>query len=308
MPFCRLLLLVSVIAATAARGDEMRRTLRQEADGTAAANPMFGPWFGESEAERQALEEIEIDPREERRIGEAMLEELLTSLKRQGVRVTTRGKDVEYVEGLVSQIRPRMEHADRYTTIQVYWADSTETDARAFPGGSIVVMRGLVDFVKNEAALVGVLGHELSHIDHGHQLRTARAANIAQHGWDFRNTTPQDIERNIMIMSKNFAKPFNSDDEAVADRDGATWAFELGYDPIQLAEVFRGFEKNRRGARSRQAQVPAFLRTHPYDIDRYQAVRDLSAQLQADHPDGELFVGRRNLEMRVPKQVRKLPE
>ena len=66
---------------------------------------------------------------------------------------------------------------------EVFWADSKETDARAFPGGSIVVMRGLVEFAQSEAALVGVLAHELSHIDHGHQLRQARAMKLAKRGW-----------------------------------------------------------------------------------------------------------------------------
>ena len=38
------------------------------------------------------------------------------------------------------------------------------------PGGTLIFFRGILDFAGSEAALVGVIGHELSHLDHGHQL------------------------------------------------------------------------------------------------------------------------------------------
>ena len=301
----RSILMLLVLSLTQAGGAERRRKTRPGEEWATTGDQMFGPWFGESDAERLALEDFEIDLREERRIGEAMVDEFLTSLKRQGVRVTRRGTGVAYVQSLLSQIRRRMQHAERYREIRVYVANSPDTDARAFPGGSIVVMTGLIEFAESEAALVGVLGHELSHIDHGHQLRTARAAKLAQHGWDFRNGSPQDMQRQIMVMSKNFARPFNAEDEAIADRDGATWAFELGYDPPQLAEVFRRFEQRRPRA---QSQMPSFLRTHPYHAERYDDLRESAVQLLADQPRTALYVGRKNLAKRISRQTREFAE
>lgn len=284
---------------------ERRHAGQAGPDGAAAAAQLGGQWFRETDAQRQALEDVAIDPREERRIGEAERDGFLKSLEQQHVRVLERGKDWEYLNALVERLRPLMQHANRYQTIRLYVADSKETDARAFPGGSIVVMRGLVDFAESEAALVGVLGHELSHIDHGHQLRMARAAKLAQGGWEFRQNDPQAMQERIMMMSRNFAKPFSAEDEATADRDGATWALALGYDPMELARLFRRMDRRQPAGPMR---MPEFLRTHPYHAERYAAVRDLSNQFRTDHPQQQLYVGRQNLNLRVPRSSHAYPE
>ena len=104
----------------------------------------------------------------------------------------------------------------------------------------------MIEFAESEAALVGVLGHELSHIDHGHQLRMARAMKLAQGGWNFESGNPQDMQQHILLMTKNFARPFRPEDEATADRDGATWAFELGYEPREMARLFKRLDESKR--------------------------------------------------------------
>ena len=270
-----------------------------------APDATFNPFFNESDADRAELERVEIDAADERRIGDADLDAHLAMLRGKRVRVTNRGKDVDYLSGLVEAIRPQMMHADRYPTIRVYFADTPDVDARAFPGGSIVVTAGMMDLARNEAALVGVLGHELSHIDHGHQLRMARAAKFAEGGWDYRQGGHQEMQRRIMMMSRNFAKPFSADDEAAADRDGATWAFALGYEPFELAKLFSRMDRRQP---QRPGGMPSFLLTHPYNADRYEAVQELAANLQADRPNAQPYIGTANLEKRVPRSVRQFAE
>jgi hypothetical protein len=107
------------------------------------------PFFEEYDADRAALEDIEIDPKKERRIGDADLEAHLASLRNQGVRVTERGKDVDYLSALVAQLRPLMKHSDRYPMIRVHVANTDDVDARAFPGGSIVVTTGMIEFARS---------------------------------------------------------------------------------------------------------------------------------------------------------------
>jgi predicted Zn-dependent protease len=270
---------------------------------------MFGPWFGESEAELKAIENVEIDPREERQFGDASCDAYLESLRRQRVRIVTRGNDVEYLEKLVEQIRPQLEHGERYRRVRVYCADTNETDARAFPGGSIVVMRGRVEFAECEAALVGILGHELSHIDHGHQLRQLRAMKLAQGGWEANGAndraTTYGMPANVMLMTKQFARPFRAEDEAAADRDAAKWMLALGYDPLELADMFR-----RMDCRSPHdtTRMPSFLRTHPYHAERYAAIKEFAAEARKDRPDAKLYVGAENLRRRVPRSERGFAE
>ena len=141
----------------------------------------FDQMFGEQNAEqKQALERIEIPWQEEEQFGRQAAERFLADLRRQGVRVVSRGKDVEYLRSLLETIRPQMQRADRYRHLTVMIAESPGTDARCFPGGIVVVFRGMLECAQNEAALVGVLGHELSHVDHGHQLRYLKSMKLSQ--------------------------------------------------------------------------------------------------------------------------------
>jgi beta-barrel assembly-enhancing protease len=291
------------ISSLALRAEAQRSGRRQVLDRSSPQGNMPWNFFEESDADRAALEDIEIDPKEERRIGDADLDAHLASLRKQGVRVTERGKDCDYLSALVAQLRPLMKHSNRYPKIRVHVANTDDVDARAFPGGSIVVTTGMIEFARSEAALVGVFGHELSHIDHGHQLRAARAMQLAQSGWD--SATRPEMQQRIMMMSRNFAKPFSAADEAAADRDGTTWAYELGYDPLEFAKVFARFDqRNPRHNRG----VPSFLLTHPYNADRYAAIGELATELQGRGPHVVRYVGRTNLERRVPRTVRQFAE
>jgi predicted Zn-dependent protease len=305
----RVLTLVLALSVAQAEGVERRRTTGQGEEWAAAADQMFGSWFGESPAELEAIEKVEINPREERQFGDASCDAYLESLKRQRVRIVTRGKDVEYLEKLVEQIRSQLEHAERYRRIRVYWADTNETDARAFPGGSIVVMRGLVEFAESEAALVGILGHELSHIDHGHQLRQLRAMKLAQGGWAANGANDRaatyGMPANVALMTKQFARPFRAEDEATADRDAAKWMLALGYDPLELADMFRRMD--RRSPRD-NVRMPSFLRTHPYHAERYAAIKTFAAEARKERPDAKLYVGAENLRRRVPWSEREFVE
>ena len=62
--------------------------------------------------------------------------------------------------------------------IEVYIVNSRQTEAKSFPGGIIFVFQGMLEYMGSEAELVGVIGHELSHVDRQHQLRTAKRAKM----------------------------------------------------------------------------------------------------------------------------------
>lgn len=294
-----------VVGSAPASFAQPPREVAQPADWSRAADAMFDQYFGETAEERAALEHVQISEREERRIGNRGVEDLLAAYRRRHVRVVERGRDAEYLAALVAKIRPHMQHAQRYPSIRVYVADTDERDARAFPGGSIVVTTGMIDCAETEAALVGVLGHELSHIDHGHQLRSARAAQLAQRGWDFRQASREEMQQRIMLMSRNFAKPYSAEDEASADRDGATWAFELGYEPLEMAKLFARLDERQPQT---PTKMPSFLLTHPHNADRFAAVQKLSTDLKQQQPNAPLCLGRTNLKQRVPRDVQRLAD
>jgi predicted Zn-dependent protease len=103
------------------------------------------------------------------------------------------------------------------------------------------------------------------------------------------------------MLMRSFSKPFRPEDESAADNDGATWAYELGYDPREMAKLFVRLHERDRGAKP---NLPSFLRTHPYHLDRYRALTERYKQLQSDKPQDALYIGVENLVNRVPRSVK----
>lgn len=268
------------------------------------ANPeKFAEQFmpGLSAEQRQAIAKEEVSAREEMQIGKQASDAYLKSLRESRIEVVQRGEDVEYLRKLVATIRPKMKNARRYRNIRVVVANSDKTDARSFPGGTLVFFRGIMNFAENEAALVGVIGHELSHLDRQHQLFQAKQIKYAQTAFQGNGGNWQEMLKKGMTLSRSFSTPFRPEEESEADLDGATWAYELGYDPREMAKLFlRMHKRDGRVA----AGVPSFFRTHPFHIDRYQAILDRYNKLNADLPKADLYLGMKNLETRTPRSER----
>jgi predicted Zn-dependent protease len=274
------------------------------------ANPeqFFNQFLGEeSDEERRALAKVDVTLPEERKFGDAAAQQYLDELRRQGIAVTDRGPEVEYLQRLVETIRPQMENATRYRRITIYFADAPQTDARSFPGGTLVFYRGMLDFAENEAALIGVVGHELSHLDRGHQLLMLRRAKLAQSTFTGRRGfSPEQFLTTAAVMMRSFARPFRPEDEAEADGDGARWAYRAGYDPREMAKLFLAM--HRREAEKAPDLTPVFFRTHPFHMDRFRAVDDLYDELQTKEPKKDLYLGKTNLERRMARSEKKFPE
>jgi predicted Zn-dependent protease len=265
---------------------------------------MFGDASGQ---QQQALDEVTISWQDEEAFGRQAVERYVAQLQQQKVRVLSRGKDVEYVRSLVDTLHPQMEHARRYRSITVLLADSPDVDARSFPGGTIIVSRGLLEFAPSEAALVGILGHELAHIDRAHQLRYLKAMQLAQRTFAG-GRPPADLGSmlsNTMLWTQIFARPFRPEEEAQADLDGAVWAYRAGYDPRELARLFMLLEQR---AGEKPQPFLSFLRSHPYNRERARAVARRYEELQRAEPRAALYVGTRNLVERIPRSRRAFDE
>lgn len=261
--------------------------------------------FGESTPEEEAeLAKVPISVADEKRQGDADAASYLAGLRRQKLKVVSRGRDVAYLRELVDALRPYMTNKERYPKIVIYLVESPGADARSFPGGTLVVFRGLLDFVDSEAALVGVLGHELSHLDRGHQMIAARRMKRFEQSMSGGAASPQQAMSSLRAMVGGFARPFRPEDETQADRDGAEWAFRAGYDPDEFAAVLlKLHHRDGKGA------VPiSFLRTHPFHIDRCRAIEVQARALRAQHQGGKLYVGKENLEQRTSRARREFPE
>jgi len=275
-------------------------------DGLASiADDLFADFFAETESEREIRDAVTVTKEEELRVGRADLDSFLDSLRRRNIKVAQRGNDASYLKSLATEIHPLMRNSDRYPSINVYVAQLPTTDARAFPGGFIVCSTGLIEFAQSEAALIGVLAHEMSHIDRGHQLRILRNIKLADNTFSSTDLGLDDLAKTGRLLFKQFARPFRPEEEAEADLDAAKWVIELGYDPLEFALLFR--RMHQRDAWS-QSPMPSFLRMHPYHGERYHAVRKLSLQLNAVQPKQELYVGQENLRKRITRRQQSFAE
>jgi predicted Zn-dependent protease len=286
----------------------------QGADRTRFPPQVFDPeafleqFFGKQTAEqKRRLEEIEISWKDEQRFGKEAAKRFLDTLRRDKIRVVSRGREVRYLQSLVAQIRPQMRHAARYRSITVMLAESPDTDARCFPSGILVIYRGMLDFAQSEAALVGVLAHELSHVDHGHQLRHLKSMKLAERTFTgvAGMADLQQMLNNTMLITQTFSRPFRPEDESEADLDGATWAYRAGYDPRELAKLFLRMHQRRPEP---NMPIPSFFRSHPRHRERYEAVMRRYQELAKTEPRERLYVGQRNLILLVPRTKRQFDE
>ena len=270
-----------------------------------AQNPL-PPLFGEGAVEQRLLDQIKVSRRQEKQIGESQFANFRKSLRGKGVRLLRRGRDVEYLRQLVEVLHKQMTHRDRYPDFAVYLAKTKSPDARAFPGGIIIVTAGMIELAETEAALAGVLAHELSHIDRGHQLDRYRRLAVAQEGFQGGRFSLAEMFTRGRLMINAFARPFRPEQESEADADAARWTLRSGYSPLEFARLFDRFAN--RGPRQ-AAQVMAFLRSHPPHRQRLAAVAQVAATeaRQRGIDLTELYVGRENLQRRIPRHRRAFP-
>jgi beta-barrel assembly-enhancing protease len=159
--------------------------------------------------------------------------------------------------------------------------NTSDVNAFALPGGFIYVNRGLIQSVRNEGELAGVLAHEMAHVAQRHGTSQASKAYGAQlgvgllgqllGGRDRRLGVPEQIVGQLGL-SALFMK-FSRSAESEADRVGAQMMARAGYDPMAMASFFDLLASQQRGG------TPQFLSDHPSPQNRSAAIRAQAAQL-----------------------------
>jgi beta-barrel assembly-enhancing protease len=303
-PFLVALVAASIGAAAIGRGRAAEPPVGIPLiDPQKALDRMLGP---ETEEDEKTLARVEVSLQEERQIGDTAVAAFLESMRRQKIGVVSRGKDVQYLRDLVETIRPKMTDGKRYRNIRVYLVQSSECEARTFAGGTIMFFRGLLELGGSEAAVVGIVGHELSHLDRGHVLKRARRIKLAQQAISGKGaTTPQQFMEAGTQFMQLWTRPFRPEDEAVADDDGARWAYQAGYDPREMAKLFLQVGQRRK---NQGFVVPALLQSHPDAKSRHDAVMKVYAERQKAAPNLALYVGKENLRLRVARSHRKFAD
>lgn len=164
--------------------------------------------------------------------------------------------------------------------------ESPEVNAFASPGGMVVVNRGLLDKVKSDDELAGVLGHEISHVNHRDSLRGAiRSLGIsAVFGIIFSGAANNERVAAIAQMTKlgqNLESlSFSRKQEADADISGVQLVYKAGYDPKAFITFFQNMMKTPEWSSNEKGF--AILSNHPMTSERIEAINAEVARLKAD--------------------------
>jgi predicted Zn-dependent protease len=151
--------------------------------------------------------------------------------------------------------------------------DSPNVNAFAVPGGTIFITRGLLDRLRNEAELAGVLGHEIVHVLRKHHLKaiqkgaqTALAGDAMSMALRERGGVARD--KLIGLGTEMYSRGLDKSDELEADRVGVVIAARAGYDAYGLPSVLQTLH-----AMSAQDSALALMfKTHPAPGERLDAL------------------------------------
>jgi predicted Zn-dependent protease len=173
------------------------------------------------------------------------------------------------------RIADRFTRAAMATVPGVRWrlefrsAGAKGINAFALPGGTIVLLDGLVAFAADDDAVLGVLGHELGHVVHKHAtrrvLQSVGVGALASLLWgDFSGVAASaPVVLGMLAYSRDF--------EREADEYAVAW---LGSQNIPVRPLYTFFVALQAlGVRHRARHLPDFLSTHPSSDERIQRLR-----------------------------------
>ncbi|WP_296508029.1 M48 family metalloprotease [Rhodoferax sp.] len=138
-------------------------------------------------------------------------------------------------------------------------------NAFAAPGGYVFITKGLLDAVKDESELAGILAHEIQHVVGKHHLKAMR--KTAQAGLltsviaaRLSDRTQGALQGQLLLVGKDmYAKGLDQSDELEADRTGVALAARAGFDPYGLVAVLQGL----RTAAPDNPMFSLQISTHP---------------------------------------------
>ena len=185
---------------------------------------------------------------------------------------------------LVEAIPPELRHAEfRYSFEPV---NVREINAFALPGGPMFVNRGMLEAAHTEGEVAGVMAHELSHVVLRHGTAQASKATkyevgqvagavlgaIIGGGWG--QVISQGTQFGLGAAFLRFSREY----EKQADIEGSHIMARAGYDPREMANMFRTIEKQGGSG------GPQWLSDHPNPGNRVEYITQEAERLRVENP------------------------
>jgi len=159
-----------------------------------------------------------------------------------------------------------------------------EINAFALPGGPMFLNRGMLQAARTDDEVAGVIAHELGHVVLRHGTLQAAKAQKFQLGAIAGQVlgsivggrTGQVIAQGSQFGLGTYFMKYSRAYEREADLLGAQIMARAGYDPRQMANMFRTIQRQGGGS------GPEWLSDHPDHGNRYTAINHEAATLRVN--------------------------
>jgi len=157
--------------------------------------------------------------------------------------------------------------------------DTDDVNAFVMPGNRVGVYRGITEFTENDDQLSSVLGHEVGHVTGRHaaermsvsmaaqagmmvgQIAIAQSDELSKYGTAIGALGGAALQFGVIL-------PYSRNHELEADRLGADYMHNAGYDVRQSVRLWELMDAQSKGQRP-----PEFMSTHPDPTRRAEDLR-----------------------------------
>ena len=228
------------------------------------------------------------DPQDDVKLGReaaAQVEQQLPLLRDDNV--TSYVSDIG--QRLAAVIPAELQHPEFRYTFKV--VNVKEINAFALPGGPMYVNRGMIEAAKNEGEVAGVIAHELSHVALRHGTAQATKATPYEIGTIAGAILGAIVGGNAGTMIAQGTQfglgtaflRYSREYEKQADLEGSQIMARAGYDPRDMANMFKTIEQQGGSG------GPQWMSDHPNPGNRYAYITKEAESLRvvnARHDSG----------------------
>jgi predicted Zn-dependent protease len=209
---------------------------------------------------------LEIDEKQEIEIGRDMAARLLGAAP-----LANDPKLQRYVNNVGRWLASQTDRPDLPWQFGVL--EAPQLNAFAVPGGTIFVTRGLVERMKSEAELAGVLAHEIAHVLKKHHLKaiqkSAQASLAAEAvSMAMKDSNSEARGKLVSFGTEMYARGLDKSDELEADRLGVVIAARGGYDAYGLPAVLQTLQ----AMNPQDSGLALMFKTHPAPAERLDSL------------------------------------
>lgn len=193
------------------------------------------------------------------------------------------GASTEYVESVGRRLVAAMPQQFRQPAFNYRFqiVNASDLNAFALPGGPMYVNRGMIEKARNEGEMAGVMAHEIAHVALRHSTAQATKQSSAK---NILGTLGLIIGGAIvggqagaqlgMLGAAAWQTKYSREAESQADILGSQLMANAGYDPRDLANVFRTIAGEGGG------RGPEWLSSHPDPGKRFETINREAQLLQ----------------------------